>query len=70
MLTGPHTCVVAHNEDSGAEDVNHTAIVTASIGSSPTFVAYTYLGDLPSGAFGFNANGIAFTLNCACLMAL
>lgn len=65
VLTGPRTRVVAHNEDSGAEDVNHTAIVTAKIGSNPKFVAYTYLGDLPSGAFGFNANGVAFTLNCA-----
>ncbi|TYZ65765.1 hypothetical protein PybrP1_012634 [[Pythium] brassicae (nom. inval.)] len=63
VLTGPRTRVVAHNEDSGAEDVNHTAIVTAKIGGNPKFVAYTYLGDLPSGAFGFNANGVAFTLN-------
>eukprot|EP00644_Phytophthora_capsici_P014697 jgi/Phyca11/20989/fgenesh1_pg.PHYCAscaffold_78_\ len=32
-------------------------------GNDPKFVAYTYLGDLPSGAFGFNEHGVAFTLN-------
>ncbi|KAE9075954.1 hypothetical protein PF010_g24096 [Phytophthora fragariae] len=61
FLPGVH--VVAHNEDSGEVDVNRTAIVIAKIGDEPKFVAYTYLGDLPSGAFGFNENGVAFTLN-------
>ncbi len=56
--------VVAHNEDGTAADLNHTAIVIAKIGDSPQFAAYTYLGDLPSGAFGYNDKGIAFTLHC------
>lgn len=64
MLTSSDVHVVAHNEDSGLQDVNRTAIVTAQVGSDPEFVAYTYLGDLPSGAFGFNRAGVAFTLNC------
>ncbi|GLD92396.1 hypothetical protein PINS_up000929 [Pythium insidiosum] len=64
LVGGPDALrIVAHNEDSGASDLNHTAIVTAKIGSSPRFVAYTYLGDLPTGAFGFNDKGIGFTLN-------
>ncbi|KAE9017844.1 hypothetical protein PR001_g12229 [Phytophthora rubi] len=63
VLTGEGVHVVAHNEDSGEVDVNRTAIVIAKIGDEPKFVAYTYLGDLPSGAFGFNENGVAFTLN-------
>ncbi|KAG7402245.1 hypothetical protein PHYBOEH_003504 [Phytophthora boehmeriae] len=63
VLTGPDMHVVAHNEDSGEEDMNRTVIVIARIGDAPKFVAYTYLGDLPSGAFGFNENGVAFTLN-------
>ncbi|KUG01581.1 hypothetical protein AM587_10007335 [Phytophthora nicotianae] len=63
VLTSPEIHVVAHNEDSGEVDVNRTAIVIAKIGNEPKFVAYTYLGDLPSGAFGFNENGVAFTLN-------
>jgi hypothetical protein len=53
-----------HNEDSGEVDVNRTAIVVARIADEPKFLSYTYLGDLPSGAFGFNENGVAFTLNC------
>ncbi len=27
------------------------------------FVAFTYAGDLPTGAFGWNDRGVAFTLN-------
>lgn len=65
VLTSQDLRAVVHNEDSGAQDVNRTAIVIARIGANPKFVAYTYLGDLPSGAFGFNQNGVAFTLNCA-----
>ncbi|KAG7389850.1 hypothetical protein PHYPSEUDO_009363 [Phytophthora pseudosyringae] len=63
VLTSSKMHVVAHNEDSREEDVNRTAIVIAKIADEPKFVAYTYLGDLPSGAFGFNQNGVAFTLN-------
>ncbi|DAZ98337.1 TPA: hypothetical protein N0F65_007144 [Lagenidium giganteum] len=63
VLTAPHLRVVTHNEDSGASDVNRTAMVTAQIGDAPKFVAFTYLGDLPTGAFGFNSHGIAFSLN-------
>ncbi|TMW65341.1 hypothetical protein Poli38472_007983 [Pythium oligandrum] len=64
LVGGPDDLrVVAHNEDSGASDLNHTAIIIAKIGDKPKFVAYTYLGDLPSGAFGFNDKGVAFTLN-------
>ncbi|EGZ19217.1 hypothetical protein PHYSODRAFT_493438 [Phytophthora sojae] len=63
VLTGGGMHVVAHNEDSGEVDGNRTAIVIAKIADEPKFVAYTYLGDLPSGAFGFNENGVAFTLN-------
>lgn len=68
VLTAPHLRAVAHNEDGAVNDVNRTAIVTAKIGQNPKFVAYTYLGDLPSGAFGFNDKGVAFTLNCTCIV--
>ncbi|GMF13618.1 unnamed protein product [Phytophthora lilii] len=63
VLTSEKMHVVAHNEDSAEVDVNRTAIVTAQITNEPKFVAYTYIGDLPSGAFGFNEKGVAFTLN-------
>ena len=56
-------CTVAHNEDNSHTDRNRTALVVARFGSQPAFHAYTYLGDLPSGAFAFNDAGIGFTLN-------
>ena len=37
--------------------------MNATVGGA-AFVAYTYAGDLPSGAFGWNARArVAFTLN-------
>ncbi|KDO32798.1 hypothetical protein SPRG_19422 [Saprolegnia parasitica CBS 223.65] len=63
VLHTTNTCIVAHNEDSGLADVNRTAVVTAKIQGNAWFTAYTYLGDLPSGAFGANDNGVAFSLN-------
>ncbi|KAF0698015.1 Aste57867_11346 [Aphanomyces stellatus] len=56
-------CIVGHNEDSGAGDVNKTALVTAKIHGDPAFTAFTYLGDLPTGAFGANEHAIAFSMN-------
>ena len=55
-------CGVGHNEDDSEVSLNHTAIVKASF-PSVNFTGFTYLGDLTSGAFGFNSNHIAFTLN-------
>mmetsp|Transcript_36233 Transcript_36233/g.79640 ORF Transcript_36233/g.79640 Transcript_36233/m.79640 type:complete len:325 (-) Transcript_36233:302-1276(-) len=55
-------CVVAHNEDNFKEDLNRTVLIKARFGRR-SFTAYTYLGELPSGAFGFNNDGVAFTLN-------
>jgi hypothetical protein len=54
-------CVVGHNEDNGHADLNRTALVHVRFGAR-AFTAYTYLGELPSGAFGFNP-AVAFTLN-------
>ncbi|RLO10943.1 hypothetical protein DYB28_007674 [Aphanomyces astaci] len=44
-------------------DVNRTALVTAKIKNNPWFTAFTYLGDLPTGAFGANQHGVAFSMN-------
>ena len=60
----PAACAVAHNEDNDVTDLNRTAFVTARMGNGgPTWNAYTYLGELPSGAFAFNDAGFGFTLN-------
>ena len=44
-------------------NVNTTVIIDASFGGKYRFVAYTYLGDLATYAFGFNNHGIGFTIN-------
>ncbi|RHY91142.1 hypothetical protein DYB37_000776 [Aphanomyces astaci] len=44
-------------------DVNRTALITAKIKNNPWFTAFTYLGDLPTGAFGANQHGVAFSMN-------
>ncbi len=59
-------CFIGHNEDNGRESLNRTALVKAAFGrgeAARSFTAYTYLGELPSGAFGFNSHAIGFTLN-------
>jgi hypothetical protein len=61
---GKHT-YLAHNEDSGAGDLNHTALISAPMGvaGGPAFTAFTYLGNTPTGAFGWNAQRLLFTMN-------
>ena len=56
---------LAHNEDSGAGDLNHTALISAPMGvaGGPAFTAFTYLGNTPTGAFGWNAQRLLFTMN-------
>ena len=61
---GAHT-YLAHNEDSGAGDLNHTALISAPMGvaGGQAFTAFTYLGNTPTGAFGWNAKRLLFTMN-------
>ncbi|WCJ26424.1 hypothetical protein M5689_008240 [Euphorbia peplus] len=53
----------AHNEDANVALVDHTYLVKATMSNGLSFVGYTYAGELPSCAFGFNDYGLAFTLN-------
>ncbi|XAR70221.1 Isopenicillin-N N-acyltransferase [Bertholletia excelsa] len=55
--------VAAHNEDANVALVGHTYMVRATLSNGLCFTAYTYAGELPSCAFGFNNHGLAFTLN-------
>ncbi|XP_058200981.1 uncharacterized protein LOC131315803 [Rhododendron vialii] len=55
--------VAAHNEDANVALLGHTYLIRATLSSGLSFTAYTYAGELPSCAFGFNNNGMAFTLN-------
>ena len=57
--------IIAHNEDAGLYDVNGTVLVEApnGVNGGPAFTALVYLGQTPTNAFGFNENGIIFTMN-------
>ncbi|XP_078174773.1 uncharacterized protein LOC144568341 isoform X1 [Carex rostrata] len=55
--------IAVHNEDANVELVGHTYLVRAVLPCGLSFTAYTYAGELPSCAFGFNSHGLAFTLN-------
>lgn len=55
--------VAAHNEDANVALVGHTYLIKGKLGNGLCFTAYTYAGELPSCAFGFNNHGLAFTLN-------
>jgi hypothetical protein len=54
--------VVGHNEDGGSDDVGYTHVLTVTVGGSPPFSAYTYAGEVPTAAFGWNG-ALGFTLN-------
>ena len=60
---GGSEVAVAHNEDNDAFNEGHFVMVTATIGGAPTWTALVYLGELATGAFGFNAAGVAVSLN-------
>lgn len=62
QLCTPERCLVAHNDDNDFSLLNHTALITATFGAI-RFTGFTYLGDLTTGAFGFNNQGVAVSLN-------
>ncbi|KAF9685889.1 hypothetical protein SADUNF_Sadunf03G0101500 [Salix dunnii] len=63
LVVSDTMAIAAHNEDANVALVGHTYIIKATLPNGLSFVGYTYAGELPSCAFGFNSNGLAFTLN-------
>ncbi|XP_039143732.1 uncharacterized protein LOC120280843 isoform X2 [Dioscorea cayenensis subsp. rotundata] len=63
LVVNDSLAVAAHNEDANVALVGHTYLVRVVLPNGLSFTAYTYAGELPSCAFGFNRNGLAFTLN-------
>ncbi|OIT38595.1 hypothetical protein A4A49_36635 [Nicotiana attenuata] len=63
LVVNNSMAVAAHNEDANVALVGHTYLVKVTLSSGTSFTAYTYAGELPSCAFGFNSHGVAFTLN-------
>ncbi|KAL3322098.1 hypothetical protein AABB24_039630 [Solanum stoloniferum] len=63
LVVSNSMAVAVHNEDANVALVGHTYLVKVTLYNGTTFTAYTYAGELPSCAFGFNNHGVAFTLN-------
>ncbi|XP_022881303.1 uncharacterized protein LOC111398572 isoform X2 [Olea europaea var. sylvestris] len=63
LLVSDSMAVAAHNEDANVALVGHTYLIKGILSNGISFIAYTYAGELPSCAFGFNSLGMAFTLN-------
>eukprot|EP01061_Rhynchopus_euleeides_P017072 TRINITY_DN2844_c0_g1_i1.p1 TRINITY_DN2844_c0_g1~~TRINITY_DN2844_c0_g1_i1.p1 ORF type:complete len:382 (+),score=145.74 TRINITY_DN2844_c0_g1_i1:66-1211(+) len=60
--TSARSHFILHNEDSVLADRGCTFLAKVRFGEK-SFTAYTYAGDLPTGAFGFVSGKFAFTLN-------
>ncbi|OIW09938.1 hypothetical protein TanjilG_32087 [Lupinus angustifolius] len=63
LVVGESMAIAAHNEDANVALVGHTYLIKGILSDGVFFVGYTYAGELPSCAFGFNSHGLAFTLN-------
>ncbi|ONK75829.1 uncharacterized protein A4U43_C03F21000 [Asparagus officinalis] len=63
LIVNDSTAFLGHNEDANVALVGHTYLVRVMLPTGLSFTAYTYAGELPSCAFGFNSHGVAFTLN-------
>ncbi|XP_057810172.1 uncharacterized protein LOC131024676 [Salvia miltiorrhiza] len=63
LVVAESMAVAAHNEDANVALLGHTYLIKGNLESGASFTAYTYAGELPTCAFGFNTHGLAFTLN-------
>ncbi|XP_062147133.1 uncharacterized protein LOC133854883 isoform X2 [Alnus glutinosa] len=63
LIVSDSIAMAAHNEDGNVALLGHTYLIKAMLPNGLSFIAYTYAGELPSCAFGFNSHGLAFTLN-------
>ncbi|EPS72214.1 hypothetical protein M569_02546, partial [Genlisea aurea] len=63
LVVSDSMAFAAHNEDANVALLGHTYLIKAVLSNGTSFTAYTYAGELPSCAFGFNSHGMAFTLN-------
>lgn len=65
-------CAITHNEDNEPATLNHSYWVTARVDDSPggeaggaaaTWTAFTYAGEMPTGAFAVSERGYGFSTN-------
>ncbi|KAJ8645990.1 hypothetical protein MRB53_007738 [Persea americana] len=63
LIVNDTMAIAVHNEDANIALINHVYLIKATLPNGLSFTAYTYAGELPSCAFGFNSHGLAFTLD-------
>ncbi|XP_030530354.2 uncharacterized protein LOC115740863 [Rhodamnia argentea] len=63
LVVSKSMAAAGHNEDANVALVGHTYLIKGTLSNGLCFISYTYAGELPSCAFGFNNNGMGFTLN-------
>ncbi|KAG9149217.1 hypothetical protein Leryth_003207 [Lithospermum erythrorhizon] len=63
LVVNDTMAVAAHNEDGNVALIGHSYLIRGHLSNGVSYTAYTYAGELPSCAFGFNSHGLAFTLN-------
>lgn len=62
-LVTEEMALIGHNEDGSPAFCGNTYIVHAKIKGKPSFTAFTYPGFLCGNAFGFNSEGICFSVD-------
>jgi hypothetical protein len=60
---GAETALIGHNEDASPAFRGNTYLVRARVEGGPAFVAFTYPGFLCGNAFGFNEEGVCFSVD-------
>ncbi|CAI6004605.1 unnamed protein product [Closterium sp. NIES-65] len=63
LLLTDDVAAVGHNEDADYSIVDNTFLVHVHADSGVAFTAYTYAGELPSVAFGFNNARMGFSMD-------
>ncbi|KAF7828183.1 isopenicillin-N N-acyltransferase [Senna tora] len=62
LVVSESMAIAAHNEDANVALLGHTYLIKGILPNGLFFVAYTYAGELPSCAFGFNSLGLGHNL--------
>jgi predicted choloylglycine hydrolase len=62
-LVSDEAALIGHNEDASPAFRSHTYLVRAQVSGKPAFTALSYPGFLCGNAFGFNTEGVCFSID-------
>ncbi|XP_038886333.1 uncharacterized protein LOC120076545 isoform X2 [Benincasa hispida] len=63
LIVSDSLALAAHNEDASFGLSGYTYLIKGKLQNGICYIAYTHAGEIPSRAFSFNSNGLAFTMN-------